>query len=955
MSIQLWYEAIERHPDHLQKSFLTSCSHHPVYATSLTSIFSYSPYLSRLMLKQLSWVALIQEKGLDQAFEDLLKELPLQLETLDSKEAVMASLRIAKQKAALLIALADISEEWPLEKVTRSLSLFAEVTVQETLLYLMRAAHKAGEIQLPSPLEAFTVPGIFVLAMGKLGAYELNYSSDIDLIVFYDAARLSYTGSQTLSQMVLRIVRDLVYILQERTKDGYVFRVDLRLRPDPASTPVALSSLAAETYYETVGQNWERAALIKARLIAGDKIAGGSFLHQVVRPFVWRKYLDFASIEDIQSIKRQIDSKQLHIPDNLQGYNIKIGHGGIREIEFFVQTQQLIWGGRDPNMRLKSTCETLSYMVEAGLLEAEVSANLQENYRYFRVLEHRLQMVDDQQTHTLPTTLEGLELVANFMGASSIESFIKDLRQRLSQVRNYYRDLFESSSSLATETGSLSFTGTDNDPETIATITSMGFSDGAMISERIRGWHHGRYRAMRTKRARELLTELTPAILSAFANTLNPDQAFIKFDDFLAGLPSGLQLFALFNANPHLLELVAEIMGSYPYLAEHLSRKPVLLDYVLTGNFFDPISTKETLLKELEQQLKEAQHFEEILDWTRIWAHEKQFQVGVQLIRGVITPRQVRHSLSDIAEAVLILLFRETAREFSKKHGTIAQAEFALIAMGKLGSRELTFNSDIDLILVYDIPEGESSSDGNEPLSASTYYNRLGRRFINSFTVLTKEGKLYNADMRLRPSGNDGPVSTAFATMHTYFGQAAQIWEYMALTKARVVAASPVMEAKIYQLLKEKLCTVWPENLGASIHHIRERIASVHGTTDPWRLKYVRGGLIDAEFIAQWLQLKYAETYPQLLHQNSLEVFRACQELGVLPVTLVQTLYESLMFLYDIQTILRLAAYRHKLTDRVKQVLCVARQETHFETIEAQLLATEAFIKETFYALTMVE
>ncbi len=915
---------------------------------SLLHILAHnSPYLSHVLLKETLFFQQMMTEGFDSCFSRLMEECRA-VPFLCRMEEMMHMLRFFKQKTALLVAIADIMGVWELEKITRSLSVFAAIAVNNCVNTLLGIAAKNGEIQPEDISNPAENSGLIVLAVGKLGSWELNYSSDIDLVVFFDSEKARYTGRQTMQHFFVRLARDLVHMMQDRNSHGYVFRTDLRLRPDPGSTPLAVSVLAAESYYESVGQNWERAAMIKARFIAGDIEAGERFLYNTIRPFIWRKHLDFAAIEDIRSIKRQIESRNNQTTADLAGYNIKIGHGGIREIEFFVQTQQLIWGGRDRSLRVAPTCEVLHALASAKHITPETADTLAAIYRYYRTLEHRLQMVADQQTHSLPTTESGLSDIAIFMGAESRDTFLQDLREKLTTVKTYYRALYPSSPSLGADGHNLVFTGIENDPETVKALIAMGFSDGEMVASLIRGWHHGRYSSTKTQRARELITELVPKILKAMARTANPDMAFLKFDNFLSRLPDSIPLFSLFYANAPVLNLVAELMGSYPYLAENLSRRPALLDYVLSPDFLGPLSSVTLLRSELEQQMGYAASYDEMLDIARLWTHEHQFQVGVQLIQRVIPPKQARLALSDIAETVLNVCFHKTQDAFARQHGYVEGGQFAIIAMGKLGSRNLSFRSDIDLVLVYDVPEGESYSNGKDPLSIVQYYTRLSRKFIHSFTALTPEGTLYAVDMRLRPSGDDGALCTRFKTLDGYFDGTAATWEYMALTRARVIVAEPAFAARINQLIQSKLIrTRERHRLAADILDVRRRIAQTHIPASRWRVKYAQGGVIDVEFIAQFLQLAHASHTPEILSTDTVAVFAACGEHRILSEEAARDLQEAALFLFDIQSILRLA-YEGKLTDGVKDVLTATLKQENVAAIEARLLFVQEQVRRYF-------
>lgn len=916
----------------------------------LNALFGNSPYLSQLLLKRVPFIELLLEKGYDDVFNELLEHIR-KLHTICTRQVeMMTELRIAKQKAALLIAIADISELWDLFKVTHALSVFADETLSATVNFLLLQAHRTGDLTGISPDNPAVNSGLIILGMGKLGGFELNYSSDIDIIIFFDPEKVQYQGNRTLSQFFIKLSHDLVKIMQERTPEGYVFRTDLRLRPDPASMPVAISVTAALLYYESLGQNWERAAMIKARPVAGDMEAGKMFLKQLI-PYVWRKYLDFASIQDIHSIKRQIDSKQGSLPANMGGYNLKIGHGGIREIEFFVQTQQLIWGGKLPELRVPSTCEGLKMLATLQRISPRVAKELTQIYIFLRTAEHRLQMVADNQTHSLPLQAEKIEEIAIFLKYESSDAFVTDLKKKLSTVQKHYAALFKESPTLGNE-GSLVFTGTDIDPETVNTLERMGYENGRIIAEIIRGWHHGRYRGMKTKKARELLTELTPAVLRALSRTSKPDSTFLQFDKFLSGLPSGVQIFSLFNANPHLLDLIADIMGTYPYLAANLSRHPVLLEYVLYPEFLDPIISRESMKRELEDKLKQSTHYEDMLDRARRWTHDKEFQVGVQLIKDIISPQEARRYLSDIAEAVLATLLKYVQKEFEKRRGNIPGGEFCIVAMGKLGSRQFSFGSDLDLVLVYDVPDNESYSDGIEPLNAANYFSRLSRRFLSSFNAPTNEGKLYEIDLRLRPSGENAPIATSLESFDTYYECSAWTWEYMALTRARVIGGDLSLSTKVIAMISQKLTRVRDaKTVATDIVEMREKIAKQYYTSDPWNVKYIRGGLVDLEFIAQYFQLVYASKYPSILHPDTLAVFKQLTQSGILRQDIADKLQQACTLFLNTQTIQRLVYGAGKIV-QVPEIMqyMVSRtlKEKNADVLTSRLIEMEHVVKHYF-------
>ena len=579
----------------------------------LDAVFGNSPFLGRLAQRETGalgeYFAADPETVLNAAI--LLAHAAGRAE---NEVQAMKDLRTAKRRAALAIAMADIAGLWDVNRVTRELTRFADACVGSALRWLLKQETARGGPQVREE-----DCGLTVLAMGKYGAFELNYSSDIDLVVFYDGEKFPFAKRGDMRAAAVDIARGLVKLLAETTTDGYVFRVDLRLRPDAGATQIAISTDAALDYYEAMGQNWERAAMIKARACAGDPQTGTDFLENL-RPFIWRRHLDFAAIEDIQSIKRQIHAHAGHGEIKVQGHNIKLGRGGIREIEFFAQTQQLILGGRHPGLRRSSTQGALDALVGEARVEPQVGDDLKRDYRYLRMLEHRLQMIEDQQTHSIPDSEAGIAHIACFMGYAGAADFRDELTRVLENVQGHYARLFESASDLASAEGNLVFTGVEEDPETLKTLSAMGFREPAHVSAAIRGWHHGRIRAMRSQRARELLTKLIPVILKALAGSADPDVAFAQFDRFLSNLPSGVQLFSLFLAQRHFLDLLAKIVGSAPRLATYLARHPIILDALLDAEFLNRLPSRAEL--DAQFAATASGSYEEVLDGARRFARE---------------------------------------------------------------------------------------------------------------------------------------------------------------------------------------------------------------------------------------------------------------------------------------------------------------------------------------------
>ena len=877
----------------------------------LSSVFGNSSFLTLMAELEPGFVITVLREGPQAALGEVMAGLDAAKHRGMEGATPASALRRAKRRLALATALADIAGIWTVEQVTGALSDFAEAALDTALAFLLSEAAGRGVIVPADAAWPDSRSGLIVLGMGKFGARELNYSSDIDLIVLYDPERFRTPNADGLAREAIRLTRGLVRLIADRTSDGYVFRTDLRLRPDPGATPIAVSVLAAEEYYETLGQNWERAALIKARPVAGDREAGRSFLRWLV-PFIWRKHLDFAAIQDIHSIKRQINAHRGGGRIALAGHNIKLGRGGIREIEFFAQTQQLIWGGRIASLRASGTIDALAALARAGKIGPEVAAELTRDYRLLRRVEHRLQMIDDAQTHTLPEDPAKLAALATFLGYPGVTEFRAELLTALRRVEGHYAELFEDAPALALPGdigGNLVFTGADADPETLATLGRLGFVNVHLVDAAVRGWQHGRCRAMRSTRARELLTELMPHLLKALAEKPDPDAAFLAFDRFLNGLPAGVQLFSMFYANPPLLGLVTDILGVAPALADHLARRPSVLESVLSApDFFQPPPTLDELVGELRRVMDQARYAEDLLDLSRRWANDRRFQVGVQSLKGLIDTAQATAAWTRVAEASLICLLSHVEAEFALAHGRIPGCGMAIVGMGKLGGREMTSTSDLDLIFVYATPdEATTVSDGARPLPAPQYFARLSQRLINAITAPTAEGRLYEVDMRLRPSGKAGPIAVSATTFARYQREEAWVWEQMALTRARVVAGPADLAAEIEAAIRSVLTRPRdPVALVVEVADMRARLAEEFQTQSIWDAKHVRGGLVDIEFIAQYLQLRHAHAAPEILSPNTRETLSRLRAAGVLAPDAADDLVDALELWQAVQHRVRL-------------------------------------------------
>ena len=918
----------------------------------LAGTLGSSPYLSTLILRDAVRLARILSAAPEANMKRLGGQLDAEMATATSQAEAMAILRRYKTEVALLVALADLGGAWPVMTVTGALSDAADTSTSAAVRYLFKAAIAKGDWIGPASARPETNSGYIVLGMGKHGARELNYSSDIDLIVFFERELVQLkTGVEPLAFFV-RMTRDLVRLMQERTGDGYVFRTDLRLRPDPGATQVAISTDAALNYYESFGQNWERAAMIKARAVAGDIPAGDAFVKELA-PFVWRKYLDFAAIADIHAMKRQIHAFKGFGTIGVAGHNIKVGRGGIREIEFFAQTQQLIAGGRQQDLRQCDTIGALGRLTERGWIRPEVRDELTDSYQFLRRIEHRLQMIADEQTQTLPADADGLLRLAKFSGFPDTPAFAAALVAHLERVQRHYGALFEDVPELTHGTANMVFAGEQDDPGTVEALVRMGYKNPPDVIGLVRGWHHGRYQAVRTPRARELLTEVQPLLIEALARTSQPDQAFLSFDRFLAQLPSGVQLFSLLRANPSLLRLVADIMGSAPRLARIMSRRRRVLDAVLDPGFFGSLPDADALARIVDAEIDAAVDYQESLDRARAVGSEQSFLIGVRVLSGTITAAQAGGAYAALAEHLIAALQRQVEAELVAQSGHVEGGAACVMAMGKLGGREMTASSDLDLILVYDFDAEHTQSDGARPLAPSQYYTRLTQRLISALSAPTAEGSLYEVDMRLRPSGQKGPVATQLSSFEHYQEHSAWTWEHMALTRARVISGPDWLRERVEAAIRHAL--VRPRDrtkLVTDVRDMRALIVKEKGTEDIWELKQVRGGLVDLEFIAQFLQLAHAEAHPEVLDQNTVGALRKLAAVGLLEAPHADILLPAAVLVQNLTEVLRLCLDGPfdpaKAPDGVKSMLARAGEMPDFPRLEATLRATLAEVAALF-------
>ena len=927
-------------------------------AALVAGIAEASPHLWNLVQADPAGLASALASDPQSRFDAILAEATRSIAAVADEAEAMCILRRMKAEASLLIALADIGGVWPVMKVTEALTRLADTAVAAAVRYLLSDAARRGRYRPTDPARPELGSGYIVLAMGKMGAGELNYSSDVDLIVFYDGAAAGLPFATEPAPFFVRLTQRLVALMQQRTPAGYVFRTDLRLRPDPASTQIAVSTAAALDYYESVGQTWERAALIKARPCAGDLAAGENLLSEL-SPFVWRKYLDFGAVADIHAMKRQMRAYRGHEEIAVEGHNLKLGRGGIREIEFFVQTQQLVAGGRHPELRERGTLATLSILAGGGWIDAKAHDELAAAYCFLRSVEHRLQMVADEQTHTLPADRDKLDRFARFLGFAGRDAFADTLLAHLRNVQRHYANLFEGMPAAEAKELRLQFPPDADGRETLDRLAALGFRQPLEASALVRGWLRGDLRALTGAFAREQLAALLPLLIRQFAQSANPDAALLAFDRFLGGLRAAGRLLSLLRENPDLVSLLALVLGTAPRLAEALAQLPQAMDAIVDPGFFGARPEEGDLAQGLDRSLRQASSYEDFLDRIRVFAQEHMFLIGTRILSGTISAEQAGEAFAGLAELLVRSLRQRVEQDFAEVHGRIAGQEWAILALGRLGGREMTATSDLDLIVVYDFDHEQPESDGVRSLYGSQYFTRLTQRLISALTAQTNYGVLYRVDMRLRPSGRSGPLATRLDSFAEYQEHEAWTWEHMALTRARVVAASPGFAAKLEAAIRDVLTRARnPKAVARDVAEMRRAIAREKGDAARWDLKYVAGGLVDVEFVAQYLQLVHAAAIPEILNSSTARVLDKVWQLGLIAPEDAEILRGAVRLYHNLDQVLRLCLSGPFDPDTASPglagLLARAADVPDFATLAAFLTETQAKVRASFVRIVGV-
>ncbi len=821
------------------------------FAHALARARTCAPFLSRA-LDRLPELEVLLASG---EVEEALRQARAAGNGIDD---IAVALRRERLALALVVAIGDLAGAFPLARVVSELSDFADRSLDAAIAAAIRR-------RTPDAAPA----GFAAIALGKHGARELNYSSDIDPILLYDPDVLPRRDRDDPAEAAQRVARALMEIMSAVTDEGYVFRVDLRLRPASEVSPLALPFDAAITHYESSALAWERAAYIRARAASGDVAAGQAFL-DTIRPFVWRRSLDFGAIAEIGRLTTRIRDHYSAGQAIGPGYDLKRGRGGIREVEFFAQTHQLIHGGRNPSLRLRGTRASLDALAQAGIIAADDAHIMGECYDRLRTLEHRLQMMADQQTHALPMDSAGIEAVARLDGLPGGEALIAEL----AEISETVGSRFDALIATFAPTGAVTVEATP----LAAELEALGFDNAEALATRVDGWDGGQYRCLRSAEAREAFAHMRPHLLRALAEAPDPERALLRWEQLLGGLPSAINVFRLLDARPGLMAVVMRILAHAPVLADELARRSDLLDTLIDRSAFDLPGSVEDIAVELARG-EAGDDYQRLLDNVRVRVGEMRFALGVQLIEGQHDPLAVAAALSRVAEAAILVLGRAAIEEFRHNHGVVPDSDLAILGLGRLGGAALTHASDLDLVFLFSGDHG-GESDGRRPLGATLYYNRLAQRVIAALSVPTAAGALYEVDTRLRPSGAQGPISVSLDSFERYQCEDAWTWEHMALCRARPLFGTSADRNRLCAIIRRvQDAPRDPAKLRADVLEMRVTMAEHKPPKGPLDVKLARGGLVDIEFMVHFLQL-----HAHLAHTPDLgEAVRVLEEEGLLP------------------------------------------------------------------------
>ena len=906
-------------------------------------LFGNSQHLTGLLLRDLECAAALVTEPPD-AFAERVRGDLAAADPCMPRDELMRFLRVQRNRVAVIAAVYDCFGVWDVMRCAELLADMADHALRLAVTHLLAQSVARGDLEQPEGDRW----GYFVLAMGKHGSRELNYSSDIDLIALYDPERVRYRGGKNLREHFVRLTRDLVTILETRDAGGYVFRMDLRLRPDAASTPVAITTDFAADYYHSKGRTWERAAMIKARPAAGDLEAGEQFLERLA-PFIWEEGLDFRSVEEIRSISEQIHDFHGHGAVKLAGQNVKLGRGGIREIEFFVHMHQLAYGGRNRRLRGRQVLPMLALLVDEHYLMPREARVLRDAYLLLRRVEHRLQMVNDNQTQTLPETDAGLEHIAAFLHLGSREELGALLGPISVDVHELYRARFnvpEREQDIAEAV----LTGPEGSPDALDRLQAAGFQEAQAAFDTFRGWAEGRHPSTASEHGREAVRALLHDIVEALGKTPDPDRALRRFDGFMAALHQDTALWSMLRANAWLLDLIAVVMGGAPRIADRLAGKPELLQAVLDPAFFLPIPGRDDLLAEVEERLGGEKDFRRCVDRVASWADDRRFQVGVQTLQNLVTLEEASASRTQIAEVAVEVLLRAALADLTERHGA-PQGGCALVALDDLGTGDMVYASPLNLVLATVLPDGRRLTGGPVPIREERFHARAAKRLAAALRRRTSVGNHLHDSVALAVSSHDGPLHAG-----SWPAQGAeerpQTHRLLALARARVLCGESSAVQQVQSAIRQGLAALPSGDLlRRDLAALRGRLVAEQADADPFDFQHVRGGLTDLELLARHLQLLHSDAQ-QSVPGSAAACFDAFAEAGGMAPDEARFLADATQLQRSVQAFLRLTwsgpASPREAPQTLQGRIAAVFECASFDELDAKLRQTQARVAEVF-------
>ncbi len=891
------------------------------------TIFGSSQYLSDVLIRYPQLFEWLLEPGVLRwpvLKAELARELAAMTDRLASVERKWEALRRFKTREILRISLQDLLGNQDLTGITQELSRLAEVTLQKAYEISREEMNRRfGIPQVLGPTGDARECGFCILGMGKLGGEELNYSSDIDILFVYEAegettgvpgpGRIQ-EGKISNHQYFAKLAEMIVKAIGSVTRDGSVFRVDTRLRPGGRQGDLCLSLRSYEIYYESWGQTWERQALIKARSVAGDGGLGRRFLEMIV-PFSYRKYVDQTAVQEVRAMKERIEQSLRQ--DRKLHRDVKRGFGGIREIEFIVQAFQLLHGGRDPWIRGANTVRALHRLAERRYLSDEDCAALVKAYVFLRTVEHRLQILHNLQTHTIPEDHRQLFHLARRSGyrsqvaAKPVEDFLRDYRTHTQAVRRVYDAFFREEEGPATRVEQdeivLFFEGALPASDIRDRLQEIGFEDLERAYRNFQLLRDGPPFAHYSKAGRWALAHVAPHLMKALREAPDPDMALNHFERQVAAMGAQGVFLSILAEKPETLGLLFRLFGVSDFLAHTLIQHPELIDLLLDPASLSHRKFHQEMLRELQETLQAAPVGSGKLDALRRFKKVEELRIGIRDVLGEVDLTDTQAELTQLAEVCLTGALGMAWEEVGVRYGVAEQKGFTILGLGKLGGAEMNYSSDLDLIFV---TEGEIIGGAARPVSPIEFFSKLADRVMKNLTVITREGSAYRVDSRLRPGGSKGPLAQSVAAFEDHFERWAEIWERQAYTKARVVAGDERLGRKICGLVQTFVYEKpFPEDLAQRIDAMRHRMEEerVKPGAD-LHLKLGSGGIVEVEFIVQYLQLLHGRNRKAVQEPNTLCVLDALHREGMLSVEEYQGLRESYRFLRMVENRLRIVA-----------------------------------------------